>query len=160
MSEQGKTLTELNVKPGDVVAWRGGSHRTVGEWNGKSWDIKGNDYATFCMSSKRFTIVSRAEPTEDTPKTWGEWEPVQEYEVVFPVGGTDYQCQMIGGKMERRIRIKPSPVRETVTMDGFTHNNEWFFRERDARRTHTITFDTIDGKPDCSSIVMEAIGDD
>lgn len=56
-------------------------------------------------------------------------------------------------------RVKPEPVVETVTLEGFTHNREWFFREKDARKTHRITFNTIDGEPDCSSIKMERIND-
>jgi len=57
-------------------------------------------------------------------------------------------------------RLKPQPVRETVTMiveidddDGeVLISSEAIFRE-----LATITFDLIDGKPDCNSVKMEEL---
>jgi len=52
-------------------------------------------------------------------------------------------------------RVKPEPKRETVTMVGH-HRGYWCFGSDcfGHRDTHRITFDTIDGKPDCATIRM------
>lgn len=57
-------------------------------------------------------------------------------------------------------RVSPEPKCETVTMHGRI-NSAWYWifydSDKDARSTHRITFTTIDGKPDCSSVKMEAV---
>ena len=52
-------------------------------------------------------------------------------------------------------RIKPHPKIETVTLYG-RPDVQWVL-ERCKYDDHRITFQTIDGKPDCTSIKMEAI---
>jgi hypothetical protein len=52
-------------------------------------------------------------------------------------------------------RVKPAPKVETVTIGGFNWNCEWHFRSnKDARQEYGITFNLIDGEPDCASIRM------
>lgn len=60
-------------------------------------------------------------------------------------------------------RIKPelaAPKRKTVTLYGYYDDRffEWLFDEtKTGEETHSITFNTIDGKPDCASIKMEPV---
>jgi len=55
-------------------------------------------------------------------------------------------------------RIKPELKRETVTMNG-CHIESWTFGSEFLidRDTHRITFETIDGEPDCATIRMERL---
>jgi len=52
-------------------------------------------------------------------------------------------------------RVKPEPVRETVS--GWWNGKNFHNTANYADRTHVITFDAIDGDPDCSTIKMERI---
>jgi hypothetical protein len=55
-------------------------------------------------------------------------------------------------------RVKPAPIRETVTLSG-CHGMGWGFWRFGllGEPTHRIQFDLIDGKPDCASIKMEPL---
>lgn len=63
---------------------------------------------------------------------------------------------------ELAYRIKPEPKRETVTLTSWGTLNQWL-RDGDLSKVHKdnrkykITFDTIDGKPDPSSINIEEL---
>ena len=52
-------------------------------------------------------------------------------------------------------RIKP--VQKAVTRHAGSENNWLWTSIRDEADTHRITFNTIDGKPDCDSIKMEVL---
>ena len=52
-------------------------------------------------------------------------------------------------------RVKPEPVRETVKLYGRVNSSVW--GKICPEDTHRITFDLIDGEPDCSSIKMEKV---
>jgi hypothetical protein len=52
-------------------------------------------------------------------------------------------------------RVKPAPIRETVTLIG--NVNSGFDYSGWTTNTHRIQFDLIDGKPDCASIKMEPL---
>lgn len=57
-------------------------------------------------------------------------------------------------------RVKPEPVRETVQIltDGTAAELCDFFKLPEiSKPTHRITFDMIDGEPDCNSIKMEKL---
>jgi hypothetical protein len=57
-------------------------------------------------------------------------------------------------------RIKPEPKRERVVLVGRMDTpDSWafFISEVDPFDSHRITFDTIDGKPDPSSIKIEEV---
>jgi len=54
--------------------------------------------------------------------------------------------------------MTPEPKRETVTMSGY-NIGYWYFGSDSLidRDTHRITFETIDGEPDCATIRMERL---
>lgn len=54
-------------------------------------------------------------------------------------------------------RVKPEPVRETVTIYAGSPDLGLFRHDRDIHDTHRITFDLIDGVPDCASVKMEEL---
>ena len=56
-------------------------------------------------------------------------------------------------------RVKPEPKLETMTLGGeYAKGMGWIFGSiHPLDVTHRITFDLIDGKPDCDSIKMEKI---
>ena len=56
-------------------------------------------------------------------------------------------------------RVRPEaqrPKRETVTLHGSVTDELWG-RDQTGYDTYRITFDLIDGKPDCDSIKMEKL---
>lgn len=109
----------------------------------------------------------------DQPKTWGEMTDAEKGALLLAAHeGRDVEVYCLTwGEMKWRghedartfhahmaYRIKPEPVRETVPLYGRPSNNAGsrdFFDEPDRRGdTHVITFDLIDGEPDCASIRM------
>ena len=165
MTEEIGTLKELNVKPGDVVSYYGEAEYIVAEGNklthpdGKTKPYSGWD--TVCY----FYIVSRAsEVSADFPKLWKDMSPEEKGALLL----ADYEGRVIQrwekGKwvndpvaMNEKFayRVKPEPVRETVAYywrydEGI--KSVWGYSD-----THRITFDLVDGKPDCNSIKMEEI---
>lgn len=57
---------------------------------------------------------------------------------------------------EYYYRVKPKPVvTEVVMIGGFDHRDSWGFGEGQLNPdTHKITFNLVDGEPDCDSIKM------
>jgi len=53
-------------------------------------------------------------------------------------------------------RVKPEPKVETVELFGFNSIFIWG-EKKETVDTHKITFNTIDGEPDCNSIKMEKL---
>ena len=62
---------------------------------------------------------------------------------------------------EYAYRVRPEPKRKTVkfygSVDLDADGDPYFSFYRRSEHTHLITFDTIDGEPDCASIEMERI---
>ncbi len=169
MTKQYGTLKELNVQPGDVVECVG----TMGMENwtiGKHYDVKGcgtpedDDGETYgCYLNPQpavtFRIISRA--PDDKPKRWRDMTDEErgalllaEHEgKVIEVWQEDLMCfdepfnSGLPFRSWHAYRIRPEPKRETVTITNFHEN----------ARGHSITFDTIDGKPDCDSVKMEEL---
>ena len=59
-------------------------------------------------------------------------------------------------------RIKPDPVVETVTLKGGVYEDcAYFFdvfeQNKKSWYTHRITFETVDGVPDCSTVKMDKL---
>jgi hypothetical protein len=62
-------------------------------------------------------------------------------------------------------RVEPEPKRETMTLNGRMYISKAYpdgvfdadHRPRCAGDTHRITFDTIDGEPDCATVRMERL---
>lgn len=163
-----RTLEELNVKPGDVVEYvPTGNYHTVLE--GKRLTISnGNtvDYEYNWDCSKYFRIVSRA---SDEPKLWRDMTPeekgalllaMHEGKVIEWTGyfGSEFNMDSIRGTPvwsdTHAYRIKPEPKVETVSLYS---NDCAYGRLIEAMRGHRITFDLIDGEPDCTSIKMEKL---
>ena len=105
----------------------------------------------------------------DNPKTWGEMTPEEkgalllahhegkQIELYSPTDRVWGVVTMPGWCDGSAYRVKPEPKRETVKLSGKVyHNGQWAFGTEDKGDTHRITFDTVDGEPDCDSIRMEA----
>ena len=195
---KGKTLAELDVKPGDVVtlAGKSQSHHTLHHMTGDGRWCTGEAEYSHLVRDPVWRIVSRAnEPTEDKPhhgplgygpkpfgnlgdkpKTWGEMTRLEQGEIlVDDHNGLPIEAFVHSDFWEEKkncfpyfpnksYRTRKEPVRETVTLRGWINDKlDCYFDADDtnnAIKSHRITFDTIDGKPDCNSIVMEAIGDE
>lgn len=111
--------------------------------------------------------------TQDIPKTWGEMTPEEKGALLLAHHeGKEIDFYQSGNWVtigfgfnwfqEYAYRVKPEPKRETVRLLGYgTFANvlrEDCLTEVDRRTAkYAITFDTIDGKPDCASIRMEAL---
>lgn len=112
--------------------------------------------------------------TQSNPMAWGEMTPeekgalllahhegkeIQFYTSAFAWAGLNRPFKWFP---HRAYRVKPEPQRETVRLLGYgTFANvlrEDYITELDrCMAKYAITFDTIDGKPDCASIRMEAL---
>ena len=155
MTKEIGTLEELNVKPGDVVEYDGGFggkivKRTVAGWKGSRCYHTDHEFggSVFMMRGPGWRIISRA---SGTPKTWGEMTD-EEKGVLLLAHHEGKVIEFLNGpygwslassprwRSEQSYRIRPEHKRETVAID-----------------THRITFDLIDGEPDCSSVKMEKL---
>ena len=197
---EGKTLAELDVKPGDVVRFHT-SPSIIGEWNHEqsSWGVYG-DQGIWLLDSPDYHIVARADEREDAednrtcderadgpfvkvdidkpdkPKTWGEMTDAEKGALLlaWQTGGviefwneeelwweiTDCHPQEFEADA---YRIRIEPVRETLSQAYGVYGGVPFWGRctfAHCQPTHRITFDTIDGKPDCNSIRMEVIGNE
>lgn len=105
------------------------------------------------------------------PKTWGEMTDEEKGALLLAEHeGKDIQALALdhdGSSWVRKhlksqwfdhvaYRVKPEREVETVTLYSFRPDEEFGNEYRDTD-THRITFDLIDGKPDCASIKMEEI---
>ena len=173
MTKEVGTLAELNVKPGDVVEYTPtGNHHTV--LDGKRLTISnGNtvDYEYNLDCSKYFRIVSRA---SDKPKLWRDMTPGEkgalllahhEGKVIEWTGhfGSEFDMDSTRGtpvwSATHAYRIKPEPKVETVTLMT-AKVYAWVsepYGKCGSQNTHRITFNIIDGEPDCTSIKMEKL---
>ena len=161
MTTGGRTLAELDVKPGDVAYYDDPDHGGRGEdiviKDSDGWlDSKYDN-----LSVDRFWhIVSRAnEP--DKPTTWGEWEITAGPEYFTPRANMELAKSESGEVIAFRKRIEPA--RANVTLTAIIPGKPLIAFCNDGRTvndTHAITFDTIDGNPVCDSIRMDPLGDD
>jgi hypothetical protein len=111
-----------------------------------------------------------AEWSEEPPKLWRDMTPEEKGALLL----AHHEGKMIetwfrgawigkghgGWGKENAYRIRPEPKRETVRIEGYVISNDdcVFSNMRDILGdTHRITFDLIDGKPDCASVKMERI---
>ena len=159
MTEVG-TLDELGLEPGDIVECvtcpEFGGECTCG----KQYEMTNRgltcDRDPPQMSSvSKFRIVSRA---TRVPKLWREMTPEEKGALLLAA----HEGKVIENRNEEvewgvveypswygdvSYRIKPELKVETVTIKSF----------HECARGHRITFQTIDGKPDCSSVNMEEL---
>lgn len=168
------TLKELNVKVGDVVedtddgmifkiaridglgAYGKTTYNDGSVTEDDNWSMGG-------ISSWR--IVSRA---SEAPKLWGEMSDAEKGALLLDWSdnhGRNVQqwngsewVPMATGRFGRvtAYRVRPESVREVVKIFG---SGNYWTKDKTARQsdTHRITFETVDGKPDCASIKMETI---
>ena len=77
-------------------------------------------------------------------------------EVVDTLNGAWVSAPAPGWWSRNAYRVRPEPKRETVTLHGSVTDEIWG-RDQTGYDTHRITFDLIDGEPDCDSIKMETL---
>lgn len=77
-------------------------------------------------------------------------------EVVDILNGAWVLAPAPGWWSRNAYRVRPEPKRETVTLYGCATDEVWG-RGTMELDTHRITFELIDGKPDCGSIKMEPL---
>jgi hypothetical protein len=123
-------------------------------------------------------LVAEWTDEPDTPKAWCEitdaekgalllaahqGKAIEFYDPEHPADGWMLQVtSKTGVHRHFAYRIKPEPKRDTVTLYGYVQNNGdgahfdncWAPNEAN---THRITFDVVDGEPDCSSVRMEEV---
>jgi len=112
-------------------------------------------------------------PADDTPKTWGEMTDAEAQDIAHEIRKhMDLNQNHWAGLIPISTRmlltqiadaIKPEPVVEEVVMTGMEGSNGDFWFDSagvgNYNDTHSITFTTKDGEPDCDSITMERIND-
>jgi len=108
----------------------------------------------------------------DELKTWGEMNPEEKGALLLakhegktiqwldpkdPHDEWDYAFNLWADHM--CYRVKPEPEVKQVILKGrcYPAGHTWFFDEHPVGATHKITFNLVDGKPDCLSIQMEEL---
>lgn len=172
------TLADLDVKPGDVVEWFNtsvvnpmevisASIITSGAFEGQVEAVL-SGYGSGIFSVEQFRIISRA---SDTPKTWGEMTDAEKGELLLAWQRCDQLQYWDTDKKEWEstdihpfefeadaYRVKPEPVRETVTLYHGPNDRQAFTGYCRANDDVVITYTrTTDGKPDLDSIKMEEV---
>lgn len=167
-------LTELGLKAGDVVVMTKGPDDIVGEkytakisekggtWRGKIWVEResGKWISMGHPHNWQFELVKRAEPTY---KKWGDMSDEEKGALLL----AQHKGKTIQSTLEPHFwhdsnfghwanhvyyRVKPEPKRETVTLYGC--GLLWSSKGFDGQK-HIIVFETIDGKPDWSTLKGE-----
>jgi hypothetical protein len=159
----------------DAFSHRVGKLGRVTRPQGKSsafvlWDGEGGDH--FAHRSQIVRIEEGPMRNEDKPKMWRdmtreekgalllayhEGKDIEAFGVSYP--DVWYETDPCWDD-ECPYRIKPEPKRERVVLVGRMDTpDSWafFISEVDPFDSHRITFDTIDGKPDPSSIKIEEV---
>ena len=158
MTNETGTAAELNLQVGDVVTWAGGFYNAIVDENLLA-------YAEI-NSAEIFTVISRAKHKDDL--TFDEMSDAQKIELVQ--GELDgkrfkYWSAASGVWLDKSLyswfnhfkyRAKPAePV--VVEVEVYVSKSEHSYSQRLNASTHSITYNTIDGEPDCDSIKMEEL---
>ena len=168
MTKEVGTLVEIGAKPGDVVEYTpSGNHHTV--LDGKRLMVGSGEVVNYEYNwgySRNFRIVSRA---KEAPKLWRDMTPEEkgalllahhDGKVIEWTGnfGSEFDMDSTRGtpvwSATHAYRIKPEPKVETVNLYS---NDCAYGRLIEAMRGHRITFNLIDGEPDCTSVKMEKL---
>lgn len=128
------------------------------------------------ISRANYPLVIEEEPEEKTYPTWAEMTPEEkgalllahhegkeiEWATTDEWSLCDFEVFLWGD--EFKYRIKPEPKVEEVILAGLqskTVEGLWEFDTMTApdtwEATHKITFNLVDGEPDCDSIQMEEL---
>ena len=160
---EGKTLAELDVKPGDVVRVKS----ATGNQEISHQDERGRWFSdSGCLRDEAiWAIVSRAsdKDTADTkPTNWGAWV-LRDPDIAwdnYPVDGPVKLSKDEDGNVVAYCIPMP-PVKGTVTRYGSRGpKGDWAFGGNLSKGdTHKQTFVEVDGNPDCASITMEELTD-
>ena len=173
------TLKELGVCVGDVVECISSSYVNIvtkgyiaiinefgmidsqcGNWIGSNGIICDK------LDEATFYIISRS---SKTPKMWKDMTADEKGALLLaahegkPVessaNGTGWALDFkVGYGSSLYFRIKSEPKVENASLNGgFIENQFVFMGDEIIDPTHRITFNLIDGKPDCASIKMEEV---
>jgi len=171
----GKTLRELDVKPGDVVEFVGkryGALTVILAEVVKSGPYVGminaelSDYGNGIFDTELFRIISRAPQAADTPKLWRDMTDEEQGALLlashrgkvveYHSNGVWCVCTRYPiWQTDCAYRIRPEPKVEAV-MIRWQPSGATVYPDGHGY-THRITFNIVDGKPDPASIKMEAI---
>ena len=161
------TMKDLNVKPGDVVAYDNGKHYRVGYSKNLISLETGMDGGTypFWDTCSMFSIVSRAIDLTAIKTPFGLLDAATQD--ALRAHGGPYEAWMTNGTwavcapawaITVVYRVKTAPKRETVTRDmwadaetGLTYRDE-----RPGTEPIRITVEKVDGKADWSTHRVEA----
>lgn len=178
------TLKQLCVEVGDVVELVHddfGENRYIGIlWTAiahhpKRMDVspvvffkeKGTGWMSINDDSWIFRIISRANPK---PKLWRDMTPEEKCALLlahhegkvieiwsWDVPTWDESNYEFEWCDSLAYRIKPEPKVETVTKYRRADNGGWTSSRSCTKTTHKLTYNEIDGKPDCASIKVDTI---
>ena len=171
-----KPLRDLGAKGGDVVLCVKTDFPEL-YTVGREYTTVVSDYPVgeTCITGDLCNLASGASAlfivtTPRTPSTWGEMTEAEQNEIAGHAARGckvdelylpgDWADKMGHGFYDHKTyRKKPEPVVETVTLHGRSYSVGWDL-DRNPRQeddTHKITFDTVDGEPDCSTVKMECL---
>ena len=179
----GKNLRDLNLKEGDVVrlvGWTNGDtwnvgrkyvmqnvHRSNRAIGPVVTEIDGRDYLSVRESKMSlFEVVSRA---TCEPVLWEDMTREEKGALLLAHHEGEviqYKNPQVSREWRtsahplwtnsRAYRVKPRPVVEEVVLQG-NCKSSFAGNSYHSNDTHRITFNTIDGEPDCASVKMEKI---
>lgn len=175
MSEVG-TLKELGVKVGDVVGLihTGRNSDNFGKVERGLTGTIGKDKHVYiaCHGSFTYDYDAKFKMVSRAVKLWRDLTPAEKGALLLAhhenPGSVEFlnedewvTLEYLGWLDNFAYRIKPEPVVETVTVYGGNTkamNRNWGFSgDHLGPETHRITFQTINGKPDCASVKMEEV---
>ena len=138
--------------------------------NGTQWWVKDGD------KTKLDLIAEWADEPEAEPTPWKDMTDAEKGALLLAdlEGQAVEYWDALAGKWSEPVayrpkwfdydayRVKPDPVVETVTLKGGVYEDCAYMFEisKDLKQswyTHRITFDTVDGVPDCSTVKMEKL---
>ena len=137
----GNTLKELNVQVGDVVQCVTAS----GHWLkcGEEYTVKDDNTVggthILALNQSTFRIISRA-------KKYTSWK-------FTPAPENAETHTMLDGSIAWRVVVEP--VIEIVTKYRHADNGGWTDIQYCKNPSHRLTYNTIDGVPDCAWVKME-----
>lgn len=116
-------------------------------------------------SVQEYSGVKRC--VNDAPKLWRDMTPEEKGALLLAhhegktielfIGDDGWSACSPYWADDVAYRVKPEPVVETISIYSVRPCCGLFGPDRDSDDTHRITFDVIDGVPDCASVKMEKL---